>query len=521
MRGCDLDQVPADPCTGDRDCEAPERCHRGYCHGPAYIAEDLECRAAPACAEQGRCRSITVSSFLGTNRARECGAAEAEDCAASKVCRESGRCGVGDGWCIADSAEACARSRRCETHDECVFDGSYACVRRLTACPPLEGPAGPAWAQEFIDGVPLEMARMGGTWQPGAVDRATVACEVELPTTWPSRVQLGERCGPGPSMYGKRSSFVRTGVRLRPGDVISVASQLDPELSRPNNDSFIKAKYVGTSPIEVGGPGESLVCHVVAPEVARSLGLAALNAADEAIAAAARVRPEQFGLMSPPLTDARRATAEGGLWLGWDDPEVVARVQRMEEVEREFAAALGVMIAALRATATPPRTITTTNGELTLEVMGHVCGDALNARREVEARRPVEPTDCGLELRVEHRDSSMTSFTAGKDWLGPFRDLRWLRASGGLGEASEAVLVDIKPGAGARTTRAELQPGEQAVLLLVGLHDDLPLGRLASGETILLSGSIGSFDEPFVLRTELEREPAAAKPAKRAKRKRP
>lgn len=514
VRSCDLGP-PAKPCARADECDAPSQCYRGYCSSPAYIEDDRSCRAGPACHERGACGVVEVPSFLGLNPGYACGVVDEADCKAAQVCAEQGRCAVGNGSCDAVKDEDCAASRRCRTHDECSMEG-LQCVRRLSDCKPPGLPVGaPAWAYERGDAIGFDMQRMGGPWQPGPVEAGILACEVELDHGGHSRAQFGESCFDGPNFGpgGGVTNFVQAGVRLRPDDEVYVASHGD-RIVGTAGDSYVRARYIGASPFQAGTEEERLVCHVVPPEVARPIGLAALPAVDAAIAAAMPRPTDDHRSVPRPLDDARRATREAAVWLGWDDPEIVARLQQMAGLDEAHARVVATGLTKRRKTATAPRKLLVFANEVALQVLGHVCGAQLNARRAAGARQAIDDTQCGVELRIENRGIAPLSFDADKRSLGNFDEAQWLQVTGGLAETVGLELIDVRgttadavPG---RST--VLEPGGAAVILLAGAEKDITPARDAPGEFTLLSGRVYLGSE-FLLRTEL----AAAKSSARTR----
>lgn len=519
-RGCNLES--AEPCEDDGDCQAPNTCHRGYCSSPGYIETDRRCRAAPSCREVGACGALTVRSFLGMNSSLECAAVDEADCRAAEICGEKGRCSVYDGFCVAQVDADCAASRRCETHDECSA-ASFECVRYWPACAPL-GPHAHAPAWSHAQRVGVNMQRMRGPWEPGAVESAIVACEVQLTRGGGSRVRLGEHCVDGPRFErgGSVETFVQAGVRLLPGDEVAVAVQDDWEVGRESDDSFVKAIYTGVSPFQAGAGREALTCHVVPPDVARSLGAGALVVADAALAEAKSRRPDERTESGPPLEDARGAVGEAGLWLGWDDPEISTRMQQIDAIERAWGERLALVFTALRRTATPPRATFTARDEAALQVLGHVCGPELNARRGPDARQTVD--GCAIELRVENLGDQALELSG--DSLFGLRDIgspRWLQVSGGLGEVLRVNVIDVRSTApGAKPTSSlDLRAGESAIVLLGGEEKDLALGRVGPGDFTLLRGSL-NYQGEYALRVELAPDPtlvAAPKQGAKSRKK--
>ena len=516
VRGCDLGP-PAEPCERTDECAAPSQCYRGYCSSPEYIEDDRSCRAAPGCRELGACGAVTVRSFLGLDRSVECLAVDAADCRAAQVCAEQGRCSLGNGVCEASSDADCAASRRCTTHDECALEGS-GCVRRLSACEPPRLPAGaPAWVSGPGEENVFDVRQFGGPWQPGALEAGVVACRFELARLGDSRVQLGEQCFAGPHFGrgGGVASFVRAGVRLRPGDEVFAASHGDRTVGTVD-DSYVKARYTGASPLQGGAGRERLECHVVPPEVARPIGLAVLPVVDAAIAEA-MPRPTDDHRSAPrPLDQAQRATREAAAWLGWDDPEIVARVQQIAGLGEAHARAVAATLTRRRKKATAPRGLLVFDNEIGLRVLGHVCGAQLDARRTAGARRTTDATRCGVELRLENRGILPLSLDADQRSVGNLEALQWLQVTGGLATAVDAELIDVRPAtAGAVPGRsATLEPGGAVVILLAGAGEDIDPARDAPGEFTLLSGRVHLGSE-FLLRTEL----GAAKPSARDRRR--
>lgn len=508
-RGCGPD---AEPCDDNGDCDAPNTCYRGYCSGPGYIAFDRRCRSEPPCREQGKCGAMTVRSFLGANTNLECAAVDEADCRVAEVCPASGLCSLYDGWCVAQTDEHCAASRRCRTHDECSAH-SFECVRRWPECDtPLAPPAhAPAWANPTPLHHSVDMQRMRGPWQPGAVEAARLACEARLTSRGHSRLRVGDRCTSGPHVDDDAATtFLLSNVRLRPGDELAMAVQWDWDTGRASRDSFVKATYTGTSPFQGGLAGETVICHVVPPDVARAMAQEALGVADLELATARLQRPR--GFETQYLGRIHDALSDAAAWIEWDDPDITARIQRMTALERTWAEQLAPLLRKRQRTATPPRTLVTSAGELSLQVVGHVCGARLTARREHPVRPPADDA-CALELRIQHiGDGPYYYNTTSVVGIGNLGELAWGHVSGGLGEVVDVELVDIHFDApGAKPERSgELAPGKSAVILLGGKQRDLPLANQTQDDFTLLTGRV-AFGDSFTLRTELTPDPAPAK----------
>jgi hypothetical protein len=508
-RGCDFGP-PARPCERTDECDAPDLCHRGHCSSPGYVEFDRRCRAEPACREQGKCGALRVRSFLGANHNLECAAVDETDCRAAEVCAENGLCSLYDGWCIADTTEDCAASRRCRTHEECSAE-RYECVRRWPeSCPPLAAPAdAPTWARPGP--IAFDMQRMRGPWQPGAVESAILACQVQLDRRGASRVRIGRRCMDGPYFApgGSVETFVRADMRLDPGDEIAVAVQTDWAIGRASKDSFVKASYIGSSPFQAGSGEERLICHVVAPELALPIGIEALAAVDKALAAAKLRRPGKYRLAPPHLDDIHRTLTEAAVWLGWHDLGLAARVQQMAAIEVAWARALAPMISARRKLASPPLTRVVIDGEVALQVHGHVCGAELDARRPADPRRPVDPDRCAIELRLENLGARPRSY-GGRKSLNELGDMVWLRVADGRGEVVALDMIDIRTTLEAPPVpAAEIGPGNTGVLLISGIDQDLTRPGERADDVALLQGRV-AFGGHFTLRAELVPDPPTA-----------
>jgi hypothetical protein len=497
-RGCSLE--PADPCDEDDECDAPETCLRGYCRSPRFVSLDRECRAAPDCREKGKCGAMIVRSFLGADNSLECGAIDEADCRSAQVCATHGLCSMYDGFCVAEKDEDCAASQRCRSHEECSLD-HLECVRRWPECSQFSPPAGaPGWYRAAEDAVAVDMRRMGGPWQPGAVESGVIACEARLAQTGSSRVRLAGRCKDGPRFRGEPAAFLLSGVRLAPGDELAVAVQANDERGRASSDSFVKARYTGASPFQGGAGEETLICHVVAREVARSLVADALTAAGEELSGARASRPRSFG--PPPLERAREAIGEAAVWMGWTDPEVGALLQQTTEIELAWRELLVAWMTALREQATPPGRAVKAE-KLAIQATAHVCGERLAALRG--GTRPTEASACGLEITVTNRDKTVKKFST------RFYDLEWLGVAGGVAER-----VDVEVIGGERSL--EIPAGGSATIVLTGKEKDLPLATGAPGDFTLLHGHITVYSK-ITLRTEPTPDPPTGKKAQPKKRK--
>ncbi|WAS95677.1 hypothetical protein [Nannocystis punicea] len=497
-RGCSLE--PADPCDEDGDCDAPETCLRGYCRSPHFVALDRECRAAPDCREKGNCGALIVRSFLGADNSLECGAVDEADCRAAQVCATYGKCSMYDGFCVAAKDEDCVASQRCGSHEECSVD-SFECVRRWPECSRFSPPPGaPGWYQAAEAAVVVDMQRMGGPWQPGAVESAVIACEARLAQGGWSRVRLAGRCKDGPGFRSEPATFLLSGVRLAPGDELAVAVQANNERGRASSDSFVKAKYTGASPFQGGAGEETLICHVVAREVARSLVADALTRAGEELSGVRAIRPRSFG--PPPLERAREAIGEAAVWMGWTDPEVGALLQQTTEVEQAWRQHLVAWLTALREQATPPGAAARAE-KLAIQATAHVCGERLAALRK--GARPTEASACGLELTVTNRGKAAETFAP------RFFEMEWLSVVGGVAER-----VEVEPIGGVRVV--ELPARGTAKFVLTGKEKDLPLATSAPGDFTLLHGRVTFFSE-ITLRAEPAADRPSGKKAKQTKRK--
>jgi hypothetical protein len=98
-------------------------------------AKGEECRALPACAEEGLCGARLEFKPFGF----VC-AAQGEDCSKSRACSERGLCSSREGICMALASEDCRRARRCsenglctEHQGTCIAGGDPDC-RASRAC---------------------------------------------------------------------------------------------------------------------------------------------------------------------------------------------------------------------------------------------------------------------------------------------------------------------------------------------------------------------------------------------------
>ena len=503
------------PCVHDSECETTKRCYHTRCMPLEEFERHQACRNTAECRDSGACEPQLTRSFLGANSVPTCGAVRyEEDCRASRRCATHGRCAYGktpgwysDGVCAAGSEADCTKSKRCETHEECRLD-RQDCVRDWSRCPPPNAtPKGPAWATRS-SGYDIPKS-LGATWEPGALDDATVACEINAKHTGSSILRINDRCAP----FAFLEPIVRNHVRLNLADSIAVSTQDDPSRGT-SRSSFWRATYNGRSPFGGTDDGGSITCYVVPSAAVSGLAARELAKFDIQLAKARTKQPNGDRLQPfPPLEAARRSLSDAAVWIGWDAPQVMRRLAASEVVERTWNRALDRLFAQLWTTAGSSAAATGSNG-IRVRPVALVCGDALQARYRARARpcrlppcdkdRTIEPEQCGLEIVIENA----TEKAIGYDWsgLGP----SWLRPSRTASQPGDAEIVDalfidrrpVEPGSKPDDLR-ELATGEQAIFLVSGLEHDLWLGKGRPDERALFR--VNQFlGKAFAIRTDLD-----------------
>ncbi|NUO48492.1 MAG: hypothetical protein HOV80_06515, partial [Polyangiaceae bacterium] len=348
---------------------------------------------------------------------------------------------------------------------------------------------------------------------PGPLRGAILACEVEPKRIWPSRVFIRDKCMPGPTFAPgvTRLSFARANVSMEPGDAVTVIIEPEGAEAGAKNSSLVRAVYQGESPFQGGSPGESIVCHVVQNDVAKTFGLEALAEAKKHVEAAKPHKPsrDQVQDLPKPLYDARRDLSRAALWIGWDSPDVIKQLDAMTKVERGWSKALDKMFRELEKK-TPPLTdaIQLKGKELpSVKPYGLVCGEALRTRYGDRAKgRTIGPDECGLELLFESKADKEVSFSWSFGSIGSVHYPRWLVRSGDGAHVVEAVMIDGRlDESGSKPDLAVIvPPGKRAIILVGGKERDPKLGR-DNVEAATLFQGYESFGDWFEMRTDLAR----------------
>jgi hypothetical protein len=488
MRGCEPGcscDPPPQRCTEQSDCTSGT-CLHGYCVNDDYAATEARCRTSAACAERGECGAVRKSSFLGLDPGYECAALSDESCRRSQRCLTHGLCAMrasGLGCQVGDPAQ-CRASQRCTTHEECESDGTE-CVRRWTGCPALVVPEAPLWA------APVELVwdydSLRAPWHPGDVNRATIACRVEGRADRASSIRIAGQCATGPRLDGGGAAkLLRADVTLHAGDTIAIAAQNNPA-GHAADSSFAQLRYDGNSPLLGGSGGESIECVVVPHDLARERSRRELAAVDQGLVTAAREPPDpsEPRAVSTTIESARVHAGRAALWLGWRDPELAARVRRLDAAASAWEARLEAAIQRLGTSKQPIRT-----SRMVVTRGNRLCGDSLRAHRGSGAA-PVDATTCAFEIAVENTSHISLSLSSRGAPFDDVSDLTWLYPAhdGQPLEIVPATILEIRVGlAVAATDPVQVAPGQRAVVLVDG-----------AAPAAILRGRIGLSDR-FTLR---------------------
>jgi hypothetical protein len=502
MRGCNCGGGGI-ACTSDEECLGGH-CIRGGCRDEAFYQADKTCHDGVDCKDRGFCGADFVKSFLGANRELECVALSDADCRASKACSDAGLCAYFSSACVAKSDEDCRTSKRCETHDECAH-AADKCVRSDGTCDKLAAWDRPAWGSI---GLPIEddISSLGSAPKADAIDGDTLVCTVSEPGEFDSlEAKVANFCSVS-IVWNKdvrSKTFVLPGVKMRLGDSVS-ASLVDHELIGPDPPAYTKAKLVTGKPLKGTVDGAEILCRVVSRVDAEMRVNADLEAADKELARAKKEKPgpDTIGNGPSSSTSIERRVSNAASWIGWDHPEVKARVAGIEALVREWSRALGELLEKTRATASAPHVLVDDGGGVAFEVAGIVCGDRL--RERYKATHPqAEPPDLDCAAAVVMKNGTLGAIHLDAV-VSLHLQLRWLRRTVDGAAFEYPAVVDVSQGrSGAPALDIDVAPGDEATLLLVG-STPLALGKGQPDEGALLqTGALGKPRKH--LKTDVER----------------
>ncbi|MDC3958905.1 hypothetical protein [Polyangium jinanense] len=334
-------------------------------------------------------------------------------------------------------------------------------------------------------------------------------------------------------------------VTLEKGAKVRVTS-IDRDLVFDDGIERVAATFNGSYPLTAKGRVSQLECRPLGRELVERHLEQPRNVADKALATMEAVRPDlserYFGLGmggDSGAWSARSAIENLAGLVGWDDPRVERRVERLAAQEKRIKDELGAAVEAMRGKLEAPADGPTpmADGGIAVRVTSYACGPdvAKKYRKHVafKTRDEFKERPCVLGFDVVNHTGAPLEVDEFQGRIGPLKNLKMISSAGAqfdvqlFGEVREGKIrpvgFDHRPvvpnGATIRLLAQPVGKADPAAfaspLLLRGLHGGRRTGKprewtsLSGGAIALRVTDLTCTEKGCVLRAALRRSGSA------------